>query len=98
MSISAEGELYDPYLDTTTWKQTIAAWSVIILLGVILSGCAGATKSQPGAVSQSQPEVKNLFDLTALCDGDIRYVAERRGNEIRERVSCEWSNNWEMQQ
>lgn len=93
MMWSAEAELYC-HEETKHAPGWVSALLLIIFL-LVLAGCATPVP-QDKPVSQSETEVTNLFDLTAMCDGKIRYIAERRGGEIRERVSCEWSNDWEM--
>ena len=70
---------------------------LLISLLLILVGCSQPAENETQIIEvETKNETVDLFDLTALCDGTIKYQAERRGKDIRERITCEWSNNWEL--
>lgn len=66
---------------------------ILLMSLLLIVGCSQPVENE---TQITENETIDLFDLTALCDGTIKYQAERRGKDIRERVSCEWSNDWEL--
>lgn len=70
---------------------------ILLISLLLIVGCSQPVENETQITKiETKNETVDLFDLTALCDGTIKYQAERRGKDIRERVTCEWSNNWEL--